>query len=168
MRYQTSAEIEVAISRYFSITKYVIVPNVSWGMFYYELDLCVLNHRSLYAYEVEIKISKSDLRRDQNKWHHHAHNHNLIRDLYFAMPEKMRDCIDLVPERAGILLVDEKGNVSTLRKPKSNPMAKKWTYEQAYKLARLGTMRTWTMKRAIIMRKQQKANEGIMGKDGEE
>lgn len=155
MNYQTCAEIEVAISQHFGITKYTIVPNVSWGMFRYELDLCVLNHRSLYAYEVEIKISKSDLKRDAAKWHGHNWNYDLIRCLYFAMPEKMRDCIDLVPERAGILLVDPKGHVQTSREPKPNLAAKKWTYEQAYKLARLGTMRTWTYKRNIVMRSQQ-------------
>lgn len=157
MNYQTCTEIEVAISRHFGITKYVIVPNVSWGMFRYELDLCLLNHRSLYAYEVEIKVSKSDLKRDAAKWHHHNWNYDLIRCLYFAMPEKMRDCADLVPERAGILLVDPKGHVQTLREPKPNPAAKKWTYEQAYKLARLGTMRTWTMKRNLVMRQHQEA-----------
>lgn len=152
MNYQTCAEIEVAISRYFGITKYVIVPNVSWGMFRYELDLCVLNHRSLYAYEVEIKVSKSDLKRDAKKWHGHDWNYNLIRCLYFAMPEKMLDCIEFVPERAGILLVDPKGHVTTVREPKPNPAAKKWTYEQAYRLARLGTMRVWTYKRSSVER----------------
>lgn len=148
MNYQTCSEIEVAISNYFDPRNYVIVPNVSWGMFGYELDLCLLNNKSFYAYEVEIKVSKSDLKKDALKQHHHNWNGNMIRGLYFAMPERMRDCIELVPARAGVLLVSETGSVDKVRecKPES---AKKWNYEDAYKLARLGTLRVWQMKRDL-------------------
>lgn len=136
-------EIELAMVRYFSRVKYVIVPNLSHGMFSYEMDLCALNIISFYATEIEIKISKSDLKRDSKKWHKHDRNYNMIRYLYFAMPVFLKDSIEFVPERAGVYLVDEEGNVTIERKATPNNVAKKWSYEQAYKLGRLGTIRFW-------------------------
>jgi hypothetical protein len=151
MNYETSAEIEVAIANHFHVTTHVIVPNVSWGMFGYELDLCVLNVRSLYANEVEIKISKSDLKRDAQKRHEHDRNRNLIRQLWFAMPEKMKGCEEFVPERAGIMYVSQKGRVTVFRQPAVNKLARKWSYEDAFKLARLGTLRTWNLKKRNLI-----------------
>lgn len=137
-------EVEKKVVNYLDPRKFVIVPNVSWSMFNYELDLCALDFATLYAREIEIKISKSDLKRDADK--KHCHDSNLIKYLYFAMPEYMKDCVDLVPERAGILLVWERSHRAfVFRKPTPNPNAQKWTVEQAYKLARLGTMRFWDL-----------------------
>jgi hypothetical protein len=150
MNFETCSEIEFAISRHFNYRTNVIIPNLSWGMFPYELDLCVLNMRSLYASEVEIKISQSDLKRDGKKHHQHAGkafgNRTMIKALWFAMPLKMEKCTDLVPERAGILLVDNKGNVKILRKPTINKLARPWPITEAFKLARLGTLRMWSLK----------------------
>lgn len=149
MNYETSSEIEIAIANHFDIRKNIIVPNVSWGMFGYELDLCILNCKSMYASEVEIKISKSDLKRDQKKYRPHERNGNLIRQLWFAMPEKLRGCEDLVPERAGIIFVKFVNNMGITyeyRRPKINKLARKWSIEEAFKLARLGTMRIWSLK----------------------
>jgi hypothetical protein len=121
----------------------VIVPNVSWGLFSYELDLVVLNNNSFYAYEVEIKVSRGDIKRDLLKRHGHDSykNGNAIKDLYFAIPEKLKNCVELIPERAGVLVVDTEGKVTKLRNPVSNKAAHKWSLEQAFKLARLGTLR---------------------------
>lgn len=152
MNYETSREIEVAVADHFGVQTHTIVPNVSWGLFGYELDLCVLNHRSFYASEVEIKISKGDLKRDGKKHHQHDRNGNAIRFLWFAMPEKLSGCEDLVPEHAGIMLIGKDGRVKIVRKPMGNRAAIKWEPYQAYLLARLGTMRTWTLKRAINRR----------------
>lgn len=148
---KTAGEIELAMVRYFRRTKYVIVPNLSWGMFGYELDLCALNTKSFYATEIEIKISKSDLKRDQKKFHNHDRNYNMIRYLYFAMPVFLKDSIEFVPERAGVYLVDEEGNVTIERKAIPNNVAKKWSYEQAYKLGRLGTIRFWNEVESRLM-----------------
>jgi hypothetical protein len=155
MNFETSFEVEVAIARHFGITTHVIVPNVSWGMFRYELDLVVLNSKSFYADEVEIKISRSDLKRDSKKHHNHDWNGNMIRRLYFAMPEKLSNCLDLVPERAGILLVESDGRVKVWRNAKIDSSAHKWTFEQAFKLGRLGTMRVWDLKSSTRTLKQQ-------------
>jgi hypothetical protein len=149
MNYQTASEIEIAVAHYFGVRTHVIVPNVSYGLFGYELDLVVLNNNSFYAYEVEIKVSKADLKRDSQKYHNHDRNGGAIRLLYFAMPLKMKPCIDLVPERAGILFVDADGKVSLARAAKPEPGAHKWGLEQAFKLGRLGTLRIFDLKERV-------------------
>lgn len=160
MNYETCLEIEVAVARFLHTTTHVVVPNVSWGMFSHELDLCVLNVKSLYGSEVEIKISKSDLKRDAKKHHNHDtyRNRNLLRQLWFAMPEKMKGCEEFVPARAGIMFVDKKGRVTVFRNPEINKLAKKWTYEDAFKLARLGTLRVWNLKEVQVIRLQNKTS----------
>jgi len=149
MNYETTGEIEEAVVRHFGARKNVVVPNVSWGMFPYELDLCILNNDSLYASEVEIKISKSDLKADAKKNHNHDKNGNYIKYLWFAMPKKLMGCEDLVPENAGILYIDKWGFSKIFRKPIANKLAKKWDYEKAFKLARLGTLRIWDLKKSL-------------------
>jgi hypothetical protein len=150
MNYETTSEIEIAIARYFDTTKNIIVPNISWGMFPYELDLCILNCKSFYASEVEIKISKSDLKRDLKKHHNHDRNRNLIKYLWFAIPEKLLDCIEFVPDHAGILYVNKNGRVYLKREAVANSLARKWDVQNSYKLARLGTLRIWKLKEIIL------------------
>lgn len=55
-------EIETAIAMKLDIRKHIIVPNISWGAGLHECDLLVIN-KSGYATEIEIKISKSDLKK---------------------------------------------------------------------------------------------------------
>ena len=139
--YEKTSGIEYAMSCWFPKKKYVIVPNVSWGMFPYEMDLCALNHRSRYATEIEIKISRADLKRDSLK--RHQHDSVAIRWLWFAMPEKLRGYEEFVMERAGIFYVSKDGKVSIFRHPKQNKESGKWDDDMAYTLAGLGTMRYW-------------------------
>ena len=148
MNYETAKEIELVIAKYFGIRKNIIIPNVSHGMFSYEMDLCILSVIGMYATEVEIKISKSDLKADAKKRHHHNsyRNGNLIKYLWFAMPEKLKGNEELVQSNAGILYVNKRGFVSIARKPIANKIAKKWDYKNAFKLARLGTLRMWNLK----------------------
>lgn len=147
MNFETAAEIEIAIAGWFGIRKHVIVPNVSWGLFNHECDVTVLSS-SNYAYEIEIKVSKSDLVRDKAKWHNH--DSIKIRKLWFAVPEKLNGCIEYIPARAGILVVSKKGVVSELRAPEVNAMARKLSEKECFTLARLGTMRIWSLKEALI------------------
>ncbi len=48
-------DIEIAVMAYLGIRKNLIVPNVSWGLVTYEMDLLSLT-QSRYATEIEIKI----------------------------------------------------------------------------------------------------------------
>lgn len=149
MTYEKTHEIEAAVSKYFNRESLVVVPNISWGLFPYELDLCVLS-KNLYASEIEIKISVSDLKAEKKKNHQHDRNRNYIKYLWFAMPDKMMGNENLIPERAGILYVDHAGRVNVFRQPQPNKDAKKWEMEMAYKLARLGTIRMWSYKEALL------------------
>lgn len=62
----TTLEMEIALMRELNIRKNIIVPNVSFGMYFkgygalHECDLLCLS-KSGYATEIEIKIIKSDL-----------------------------------------------------------------------------------------------------------
>ena len=145
----TTTEIETRVAGYFDYRKNIIVPNVSWGANLHECDLLVIRD-SGYAIEVEIKISKSDLRADAKK--RHQHKSNRIKELYFAIPDYLEDCIEYIPERAGVLILtkNEWGlQCRTKRKAKANPNCSKFTTEEKLKVAHLGTMRIWNLKRQI-------------------
>jgi hypothetical protein len=128
----------------------IIVPNVSWGLIGYEADLLVMT-KSRFLYEIEIKVSKSDLIRDGKKKHNH--NDPKISKLFFAVPSKLYnsifggdnflDCL-YFPSHAGILVVDSVGWVKEKR-VSSNHYNYKLTDSEAFQLARLGTMRIWTL-----------------------
>ena len=110
----------------------------------HECDLLTLN-KSGYASEIEIKVSKSDLKADAHK--SHLHRSNRIRHLYFAMPKEMECCEEFVPIQAGIVLVwhdaDAYGDkpryrCQLVRRPITNKCARKFTPEEVLDLARLG------------------------------
>ncbi len=157
-----SADIEVAIANYFKPRTHLMVPNISWGMGLHECDMLILNG-SNYAVEVEIKISKSDIKKDLEK--KHGHNSNRIRRLFFAIPEHLNkpDVIELIPERAGILVVSERLPVyqslpygdpniisyymqprcTVIRNAKINKAARPFTAEERIDMGRLGMLRYW-------------------------
>lgn len=59
---------------------------------YHECDILSVSN-SGYLTEFEIKISKSDLKNDLKKRHHH--NSKRLKYQYFAIPEKLKECIEL-------------------------------------------------------------------------
>jgi len=149
----TSGDIEWALIKpqrsKFNFLKCIVVPNVSWGMVNHECDLLALT-KSDVAHEIEIKVSKSDLKADKRKRHNHPGG-KLIKYLWFAGPESLEDAfVEYAPEKAGIILVYEDYAerpgmcYRVARHPKPNPMARKWTQEDRIRLARLGAMRYWT------------------------
>ena len=94
----TCADIEHALARRIGFRKYVICPNVSWGLgFRHELDLCVLTPGD-WAWEIEIKVSVSDLKRDINKTRNHKSNR--LRCLFFAVPKEAACVTSKAPVRA--------------------------------------------------------------------
>ena len=155
-------EIEVAIMRYFGIRQNIIVPNVFWGIngLYYECDIVKLT-KSNYATEVEIKVSKSDIKRDKNK--RYGHSSRLFKYLYFAVPEELIDyAITEIPEKAGLFAIRKRRamydfekkpysyKVIEVKKPKFRKNCLKWTAEQRQQLLRLGTMRILGLKEKLI------------------
>lgn len=128
--------------------KMIVVANVSWGMGVHECDLLGVTTAG-YAHEIEIKISRADLRADQKKTH--GHDNRKIKYLWFAGPEYLtQDLIELAPERAGIIIIREREHgplVVEIRQALARPYAAKWDSAQKYNLARLGTMRYWSRKK---------------------
>jgi len=144
----TTIEMEIALSEYLGIRQKLVIPNIHWGLaLNHECDLFVLTNTG-YAYEIEIKISKADLLRDKKK--RHGHYSEKIKYLFFAIPDYLEDSIKEIPKEAGILMVDSKTlSVKTLRKP-TNKSNYKFTLEERYKVARLGALRIWTLKKNLL------------------
>ena len=151
-------DMEIAIANHFNYRQHLIVPNLSWGMFHYELDLCILS-RAGYATEVEIKTSRADLIKDKEK--RHGHHNSKVKYLYFALPYHLLKDIEHVPERAGILIVEHQEAWETygykieafysctkLREARENNKYQWQDYERQ-DLLRLAAMRTWTLKRQL-------------------
>lgn len=147
-------EIEITLASWFGYRQNLIVPNVSWGLNIHECDLFIVSQAG-YATEVEIKISKADLKKDADK--PHKHQSDLIKNLYFAIPEKLEGCVEYIPERAGIIIVYRLKHhddlfCKVLRKPKPNKTARKLTDEERYIVARLGALRIWGLKSGLLRR----------------
>jgi hypothetical protein len=148
MNYETCTEIEVRMADYFGYRQNIIVPNISWGLNLHECDLLILS-KAGYATEVEIKVSKSDLIKDKEK--RHMHSNNKIKNLYFAIPEKLNkdEIIKEIPKHSGIFVIGKEGRVKVLREAiaKQNPY--KFTMEDQLQLTRLGCMRIWNLKSSL-------------------
>jgi hypothetical protein len=159
----TTIEIEERVAQYFGPRECIIVPNISWGINIHECDLLIIR-KSGYGIEVEIKTSKSDLKADAKKAHNHKDYMDRISELYFAIPDYMKDCIEYIPERAGILILtkNEWGvNVHRLRNPQKKKNRIKFTETEMMKVAHLGCMRIWNLKRTIIGRKRRRNKKQI-------
>ena len=149
LKFLTTPEIELAVANHLDIRVNIIVPNIHWGLLPYETDLFVLS-KTGYATEIEIKVSAADLKADKLKKHNHSSP--LIRKLYFAMPDCLEQHIKHVPSKAGIFLVDYYGRVKEFRKPKINTAARKLTDKEIYQVLRLGNMRTWGLRKKLLIR----------------
>lgn len=152
----TSTEIEIALMEHFGIRTNLIVPNVSWGMLPYEADLVILT-KSNYGTEIEIKISKSDLKRDREK--NHSHNSELFKYFYFAVPEELEEfALQEIPLHAGLFVIkhqpksSKKYWVSLSRPPATSKYFRKWESSERLKLAELGCMRILGLKRKLIIK----------------
>lgn len=153
----TTAEMEVAIAKYFGYRTHIIVPNLSWGFFTHECDLFLIR-KSGYGFEVEIKRSKSDMMADFKKKHGHKDRGNRIVQLYYAFPKELFPKVEeLVPEECGILMVEKyqgwgdkiETYVSMVRDAKRKKGAKRLTEKEQLQIARLGTLRIWTLKEKL-------------------
>lgn len=143
-------DMELALADYFDFRQSLIVPNISWGLHIHECDMLVLT-KAGYAYEIEIKVSLSDLKNDAKK--QHKHQSKLISKLYFAIPEHLEKNIEHIPDKAGIIIVKKhprNGRVFCVKLRESTITTKyKFDDAQRYQMARLGTMRIWSLKKSI-------------------
>ena len=151
----TTTEMECLVARFLNPRVNLIVPNVSWGMGVHECDLLVCT-KAGYLWEVEIKVTKADLRKDAMK--RHGHINSKIKHLYFAIPNYLEDSIEHIPARAGIITVEPANDkvwsrVKQIRAPETNRAATPIDYHARYKLARLGAMRIWGLKDNLVKAK---------------
>ena len=145
-------DMEIALSEYFNARQNLIVPNVEWGAFIHECDLLIIT-KAGYAYEIEIKVSRADLKKDRGKRHGHVDRRDRIKQLYFAVPEHLLPIDEHIPARAGIISVTRiNGRYSCVSKRRAqvSPTACKWSDPERYNVARLGSMRIWTLKKRIV------------------
>ncbi len=149
-----SIDMEIAIMMEFDIRRNLIVPNVYWGMFRHECDLISITQAG-YATEIEIKVTKSDLMKDLDK--KHCHNDPKISYLFFAIPDYMKEHIEYIPDRAGIILVDQNLSCNIIR-PSKQQNKYKFTMEEKYQIARLGAMRILGLKKRLQTKLPNKTN----------
>ena len=149
----TTIEMEIIVIAHHNPRINIIVPNISWGMYraglpsLHECDILVLSKNN-YATEIEIKISRADLLKDSKKWH--RHQHKLIKKLFYAIPSYLEDiALETIPDTAG-LYIEHNNKLKMIRKAKARPDALKWTSDERYQLARLGTLRILDLKRKIV------------------
>jgi hypothetical protein len=142
--------------------RYVVVPNVSWGLVNWEADLVALAP-SGYLYEIEIKVSHQDLKADLEKpkhrrWQEQDHAWRKLRGFWYAMPAKIYELAakaqTAIPDYAGIITVaprsegDTQLRCTVVRNCALNRGAIKLGDGDKYQLARLGVMRYWTRREA--------------------
>ena len=139
-----SGFIQFRVAMYFDPRRYIIVPNVSWGLGIHECDLLMVN-KDGYGTEVEVKISRSDIIADQKKPHHQRHACDRIKRLYFAIPTKLRHCADLIPAHAGIITVADDGSCVVERRPKNYHAARSWTVGERNELLRNASIKYWRL-----------------------
>lgn len=163
-----SQDIELQVLNYFNERKHLIIPNLSWGLLSYEADMFVVRP-SGYCLEVEIKISKQDIKADlrKSKWRNNndgfgrVHTSDyIVREFYMALPKELCNEPN-IPDFAGILQVEPSPNqywsgVTLLRKPLIWKRARKITVTERAKLGRLLGLRYWNLKRAFYKREETK------------
>jgi hypothetical protein len=147
-------EIEIAISEYYGTRRHLMVPNLSWGFVSHECDMFIVK-RSGLAVEVEIKRSKQDLLADFKKRHNHHERDNKINEFYYAIPEEIYGkCVGLFPEDAGVFICqrgyNDRIHATKIKDAKKIKGSRKLTIEEQLKVAKLGCMRIWNLKRKII------------------
>lgn len=141
-------DMELAVCALICHRRNLIIPNMYWSMFEYELDLLVVTKQGL-AWEVEIKVSKQDLINDKEK--RHTHNSSKIAKFYFAVPTELLKEIEHIPEGAGIIEVFHynKGFKARIHRHAKVKSDYRFTEKEKSELYRLGAMRLWTVKRQL-------------------
>lgn len=146
MRELNAGHIEIAVARSFSYRQNIIVPNISWGWgLRYEVDLVIVSP-SKYAWEIEIKTSKQDIKNDLKK--RHFHDSNKFKRFSYAVPWYLEDC-EYLKRDCGLISVDKNLICKTIRPPRLNKYAQKLTDKEIVKLLSLGCLRIWTLKEII-------------------
>ena len=160
MNYQTTKEVELAcIKHVWNGGSYLVIPNVKDGFFRKrEADLLIITP-SNYLFEIEIKISMADLKKDGQKklLPQDIYSNDLrIKKKIFAIPEEMFNrhedkIVKLLPDYAGLWVVKKSGGyVVEKLKAKNKVNACKLSDKEKSILMRLGCLRLWGIKKKSV------------------
>lgn len=169
----TTLEMEIALMRYFGVTKYLIINNTYETMF--ECDILAIT-KAGYATGVEIKVSKSDLKNDLKKKHiknlgskvpyfnkdAKEHYFGQFKKFYYAVPIELQDeALKQIPSFCGLFIAYETKyygiQIKEIRKP-SILYKYKWSMEKMMRVAWLGTMRIQGLKESLLSYKKEIKN----------
>lgn len=159
-----AAAVEFGVIRYFDYAGKFAIPNVTYGFgLSYEVDVMIVT-KFLYAYEIEIKVSPGDLKRDCQKWRFRQgwEPSQLFRKSYYAMPVEMEKYTDLIPSSYGVLLVKYNNywfEAREVRPAATNASARKLTETEYANLGRLCMLRMWDLKKTIWQYRQNRKAE---------
>lgn len=134
------------------IRENLYVPNVSWGFFVeHEADLVKVS-RSGFLTEYEIKRSWSDFVADFKKRSYHSDDR--ISEFYYVVPKVMAQAASKFIDESsmrlygpGIYYFSEESGWLSLQRKCNRPKGTKMYVEDMYEIARLGTLRYWSLRR---------------------
>lgn len=123
----------------------ICVPNVSWGMFKYEMDFVAVTPKGKLT-EIEIKRSWSDFMADFKKTFYHDDCH--VADFWYCVPSCMiNETENFLVKRGytdGLMAYSDDGKIKIFKLPQTRKGFKRLNEGEIYKLARLATIRFWT------------------------
>jgi hypothetical protein len=133
------------------------IPNCNWTG--NECDLLVIEKKNLRIIDVEIKVSRADLKADASKakwWHTRPWSRRRTTDSprqwpakvwkhYYVIPSAIWDAKLLldINVNSGVITVDSDHKLNVIRAAKPNKQAKPITSADAIDLARLASLRMW-------------------------
>ena len=165
----TARHLELAAANYFDYRQKLIVPNVGYGLgLSYEADLIVVT-KDKYLYEVEIKTTIADLKKDVIKKKFNTNGQYKIKKFFYLIPESLlkhkEKILDLIKPDAGLLVASynnysSKFEVSVVRVAWTNKYALKISDDEYLHLCHLAAMRIWTLKEHLNRKEQLKIIKG--------
>ena len=145
---------------HFDFRQNLIVPGITnqMGVVPFETDMLVIT-KSGKAYGFEIKVSKSDLKADFRKPQHNQDTqagferyYKKFKYFYYAIPLDMREfALSMIPDFCGLVCIEKRQQgTQIIRKLTIEKAPKKlfdytWGHNEQYEVARLGTMRQYTL-----------------------
>lgn len=139
----TTDMLELGVYKLFEEGNYqALIPRVQRKFKIHECDIIVVT-KDDYIYEIELKVSVSDCKRDREKEHEHRDIYNRLKYQYFAVPTSiLEDCIDHIPERFGIIAIDNETLEGTfIRKAEMNKKHRKISKGELINLLTTGCKR---------------------------
>ena len=156
-----AGDIEIAVAHHFGYRVNIVVPNVHWGLgLRHEADMIIVSSAS-YATEIEIKVSRGDIKADLNKWKW-KRTSKLIRRFFYAVPEALKDCEYLPADKGLIIMKEWNTNINPceiIRPSAVNKGARKLREDEIRKLLHLGCMRIWELKRRLYERQRKNGSQ---------